>query len=96
MTGILLSRPVRCVAAGVVVALVLVAAPACSQHRAPRPTAEESLPPPAEREVEDLPQERSSLPGEEAIGTGLLIALLLAAAAGMAYLSFVVIPDAID
>ncbi|MFN7956365.1 MAG: hypothetical protein U0610_31955 [bacterium] len=69
--------------------------PGCSQHRAPRPNAEESLPPSPQNDP-DLPRKKSSLPGEEQLGTTLLVVLLLALAAGAAYLSFVVIPDAIN
>ncbi len=69
--------------------------PACSQHRAPGPSAEESLPSSPQNDP-DLPKKKSVWPGEEALGTTMLVVLLLALAAGAAYLSFVVIPDAID
>jgi hypothetical protein len=90
-------RPSRLAgAAGAALLLVLLAAPACTQHRSQRPTAEESLPPSTSHADPDLPEKRSSgWPYEEQLGTALLIVALLAAAAGAAYLSFVVIPDAI-
>ncbi len=87
-------------ALGLALVLALALAPsqtACSNRRAPGPSAEEGLPPSARAEDPEVPKRRSSGPDvEEAVGTVLLVLLGLAAAAGMAYLSIVVIPDALD
>lgn len=84
---------------GVALLLVLGLVPApmgCSHRRAPGPSAEEGLPPSAHAEDPEVPKRRSSSDDtEEAVSTVLLVILGLAAAAGMAYLSIVVIPDAI-
>lgn len=87
-------------ALGLALLLVLGLAPSqmgCSQRRAPGPSAEEGLPPSAHAEDPEVPRRRSSGPDtEEVVSTVLLVVLGLAAAAGMAYLSIVVIPDAIN
>lgn len=87
-------------ALGLALVLALALAPtqtACSQRRAPGPSAEEGLPRSAHAEDPEVPKRRSSgADTEEAISTVLLVVLGLAAAAGMAYLSIVVIPDAIN
>ncbi|MBK7972441.1 MAG: hypothetical protein IPK07_03860 [Deltaproteobacteria bacterium] len=94
--------PPRRLGNAVVLALLLVlglvpSQTACSQRRAPRPNAEEALPPSAHSEDPELPKRRSGgTDTEEVVSTVLLVVLGLAAAAGMAYLSIVVIPDAIN
>lgn len=87
-------------ALGLALLLVLGLVPSqsgCSHRRAPGPSAEESLPPSAHAEDPEVPRRRwSGADTEEAVSTVLLVLLGLAAAAGMAYLSIVVIPDAIN
>lgn len=88
----------RTVGLALILALGLVPSQtACSHRRAPGPSAEEGLPPSARAEDPEVPKRRSSgADTEEVVSTVLLVILGLAAAAGMAYLSIVVIPDALD